>query len=80
MEKENEQVSSDIRAFVLFSRADINSGIVAKLSSAKYGEAAAARDYSGLTMRSERDACGMLEWHYKKVILNGFSKDRVVSS
>lgn len=54
MEKENKQVSSDIRAYVLFSRADINSGIVAKLSSAKYGEAAAAaaRDYSGLTMRS----------------------------
>ena len=76
MEKENKQVSSDIRAYVLFSRADINSGIVAKLSSAKYGEAAAARDYSGLTMRSERDA----SWHYKKVILNGFSKDRVVSS
>lgn len=56
MEKENKQVSSDIRAYVLFSRADINSGIVAKLSCAKYGEAAAARDYSGLTMRSERDA------------------------
>lgn len=56
MEKENKQANGGIRAYVLFSQADINSGIVAKLSSAKYGEAAASRDYSGLTMRSERDA------------------------
>lgn len=56
MEKENKQANGGIRAYVLFSQADINSGIVAKLSSAKYGEVAAARDYSGLTMRTERDA------------------------
>ena len=56
MEKENKQANGGIRAYVLFPQADINSGIVAKLSSAKYGEAAAARDYSGLTMRSDRDA------------------------
>ena len=88
MEKENKQANGGIRAYVLFSQADINSGIVAKLSSAKYGEAAAARDYSGLTMRSDRDAWMTLqesnfEWIFKRpicFILAGGNRSQAILS